>query len=94
MLDVRLTPKGGRDAVEGIAGLAGGCSVLKVRVRAAPHEGEANAALIRFLAKMLRVAPRDIQLAGGATTRLKRLWIAGPADALSSRLEAICAIDP
>ncbi|MET0539269.1 MAG: DUF167 family protein [Xanthobacteraceae bacterium] len=94
MLDVRLTPKGGRDAVEGIAGLADGCSVLKVRVRAAPHEGEANAALIRFLAKMLRVAPRDIQLAGGATTRLKRLWIAGPADALSSRLEAICAIDP
>jgi uncharacterized protein YggU (UPF0235/DUF167 family) len=68
--------------------------VLKVRVQAAPHEGEANAALIRFLAKMLRVAPRDIQLAGGATTRLKRLWIAGPADALSSRLEAICAIDP
>jgi uncharacterized protein YggU (UPF0235/DUF167 family) len=94
VLDVRLTPKGGRDAVEGIAGLADGCSVLKVRVRAAPHEGEANAALIRFLAKMPRVAPRDIQLAGGATTRLKRLWIAGPADALSSRLEAICAIDP
>lgn len=93
MLDVRLTPKGGRDAVEGIAGLADGCSVLKVRVRAAPHEGEANTALIRFLAKMLRVAPRDIQLAGGAT-RVKRLRIAGPADALSSRLEAICAIDP
>ena len=94
MLAVRLTPKGGRDAIEGIAGLEDGCSVLKVRVRAAPHEGEANAALIKFLAKMLRIAPRDIQLAGGATTRVKRLRIAGRADALSSRLEAICAIDP
>lgn len=68
--------------------------MLKVRVRAAPHEGEANAALIKFLAKMLRVAPRDIQLTGGATSRVKRLRIAGSADALSSRLEAICAIDP
>jgi uncharacterized protein YggU (UPF0235/DUF167 family) len=40
---VRLTPKGGWDAVDGIEQLADGRSVLKVRVRAAASDGEANA---------------------------------------------------
>jgi uncharacterized protein (TIGR00251 family) len=92
LLTVRLTPKAGRDAVEGVAQLADGRSVLKVRVRAAPHEGEANAALIRVVAKALAVAARDIELSGGAAARVKRLRIAGPADALAARLEQICAI--
>ena len=43
---VRLTPKGGRDAIDGIEELADGQCVLKARVRAAPSEGEANDALI------------------------------------------------
>lgn len=92
LLTVRLTPKAGRDAVEGIAQLSDGSSVLKVRVRAPPHEGEANAALIRLIAKALRIAPRDIELAAGATAREKRLRIAGEADALAARLGQICAI--
>src|ERR1044072_3767782 len=53
VLAVRLTPKGGRDAIDGIATLSDGNTVLKVRVRAAPFEGEANAALGRVLAKAL-----------------------------------------
>jgi uncharacterized protein len=92
LLSVRLTPKAGRDAVEGIAQLSDGRSVLKVRVRAAPHEGEANAALIRLMANALGTAARDVELAGGASARVKRLRIGGPADALAARLEQICAI--
>jgi uncharacterized protein YggU (UPF0235/DUF167 family) len=42
---VRLTPRGGRDAIDGIEPLSAGRRVLKVRVRAAASEGEANAAL-------------------------------------------------
>ena len=53
MLVVRVTPKGGRDAIDGIADLADGSSVLKVRVRAAASEGEANAALMQVLARAL-----------------------------------------
>ena len=76
-LAVRLTPKGGRDAIDGIETLADGRSVLKARVRAAPSEGEANAALMRLIAKAAGVPPRDVALAAGATARIKRLTIAG-----------------
>jgi len=41
-VDVRLTPRGGRDAIEGIESRADGRAVLKARVRAAPFEGEAT----------------------------------------------------
>ena len=91
-LAVRLTPKGGRDAVEGIERLADGRCVLKVRVRAAASEGEANAALIRVLAKSLAIAPRDVTLVAGATSRIKRLKIVGQAGALAAALEKISAI--
>ena len=54
-LMVRLTPKGGRDAIDGIERLADGSVVLKARVSAAPSEGEANAALMRLIAKAVGV---------------------------------------
>ena len=88
-LAVRLTPKGGRDAIGGIETLADGRAVLKVRVAAPPSEGEANAALIRMIAKALRVPARDIVLAAGATGRVKRLTIAGDAAALIAALEQL-----
>ena len=90
-LTVRLTPKGGRDAIDGLEQMADGRSVLKARVRAAPSEGEANEALIRLLAKALEVTRRDIVLAAGATARIKRLTIAGEAAALVVKLEKLCA---
>jgi uncharacterized protein len=77
VVTVRLTPKGGRDAIEGIEHLADGRCVLKARVRAAASEGAANAALVRLMAASLAVAPRQISLVGGATSRLKRLAISG-----------------
>jgi hypothetical protein len=88
-LTVRLTPKGGRDAIDGIEQLADGRSVLKVRVRAAPSEGEANDALVRLIAKSLGVPPRDVTLAAGATARVKRLTVAGDGPALIAGLEKL-----
>ena len=92
LLAVRLTPKGGRDAIDGIEELADGRCVLKGRVRAAASEGEANAALIRLLAGTLDIAPRNISVVAGATARIKRLRIAGPPPALAAALEKICAV--
>jgi len=90
-LAVRLTPKGGRDAIDGIEHLADGRSVLKVRVRVAPSEGAANAALVRLIAKAVGVPPRDVMLAAGATARVKRLTISGYGPTLIAALEKIAA---
>ena len=92
VLTVRLTPRGGRDSIDGIEQLADGRSVVKARVRAAASEGEANAALVRLLARVLGVAPRDVVLTAGATARIKRLAVAGAGPALAAALEKICAI--
>jgi uncharacterized protein len=86
---VRLTPKGGRDSIDGIARLSDGTTVLKARVAAAPTEGGANGALIRLLARKLRVAPRDVTLVGGATSRIKRMLIKADPGAVAAALEEI-----
>jgi len=44
---------------------------LKVRVAAAPVDGEANAALIRLLATELHVARGDVRIVLGASGRDK-----------------------
>ncbi len=92
MLTVRLTPKGGRDAIDGIVDLADGTCALKARVRAVAREGEANAALIRLLAGAIGIAASDVSLAAGATARLKQLAVSGDGTALAEALEKICAI--
>ena len=93
VLSVRLTPKGGRDAIEGIEQLASGESVLKVRVRAPPMEGEANAALVKLLVRTLGVPARDVRLVAGLSARVKRVKIAGASGALSAALSKLCARD-
>ena len=89
IVTVRLTPKGGRDAIDGIETLSDGRTVLKARVRAAPSEGEANAALGLLLAKALGVPPGRVDIVGGATSRIKRVKILGDAAALGVTLEKI-----
>ena len=89
VLAVRLTPKGGRDAIDGIEQLADGRTVVKARVRALPSEGAANAALIKLMADALDVAPRDVSLTAGATARIKRLKISGDPAVLAAALARI-----
>jgi uncharacterized protein (TIGR00251 family) len=91
VLTVRLTPKGGRDAIDGIEHGSDGKPLLRVRVRAAPSEGEANDALVRLIAKVVGVPPRAVNLISGHTARVKRLKIDGPAIVLAESLERICS---
>jgi uncharacterized protein (TIGR00251 family) len=90
-LTVRLTPKGGRDSIDGIETLSDGRAVLKARVRAVPSEGEANAALVKLLAKALDVPARSVAVIGGASARVKRIAIGGDASTLIARLEKLTA---
>ncbi|HLB23130.1 MAG TPA: DUF167 domain-containing protein [Dehalococcoidia bacterium] len=63
---VRLTPRGGRDAIDGWDG-----DTLRVRVSAAPTDGKANDALVRLLAKALGLAPSRLAIVSGASSRTK-----------------------
>ncbi|WP_454915879.1 DUF167 family protein [Xanthobacter sediminis] len=83
---VRATPKGGRDALDGVAMLSDGRSVLKVRVRAAPEDGAATAAVARVIAEALGVPASRVTLAAGATARLKTFRVDGDAEALAAAL--------
>ena len=85
---IRLTPKGGRDAIEGWQLGADGKEHLKARVSAPPEDGKANAALIALLSKALKVPKSAIRIAAGETARLKTIAIASAAPDLAARLES------
>ena len=91
-LAVRLTPKGGRDTIDGIERLADGRGVLKVRVRAAASEGEANAALIRLHRHGARRADARRQPGGGRNGAAQAAEDRGAGVTLAAALEKICAI--
>lgn len=80
-LAVRLTPRGGRDAIDGWATGPDGRPYLKARVSAPPVEGEANAALTVLLAKTLGVSKSSVRIAAGQTGRLKSVEIEGLSEA-------------
>jgi uncharacterized protein YggU (UPF0235/DUF167 family) len=88
-LSVRLTPNGGRDAVDGLETGADGEAYAKARVSAVPEKGKANKALIVLLAKTLRVPKSSVSLLAGDTARKKILRIEGDPEDLSKKLEAI-----
>ena len=58
-----------------IAGTRGGR--LVVRLAAAPVDGAANDALMAFLAEILKVPARHVQLKAGAQSRNKLVTISG-----------------
>jgi uncharacterized protein (TIGR00251 family) len=89
---VRLTPRGGRDALDGTMRLADGRQVVTARVRAAPEGGAANSALVTLMAEVLAVPRRDVALVAGATSRVKTLHVTGDPVALAKTLER--ATDP
>jgi uncharacterized protein len=91
---LRVTPRGGRDDIDGIETLADGRCVLKVRVRAVADGGEANRAVTELLAKALRVPKARVRLLSGATSRLKQVAVDGDAKELGDALRALTSGKP
>ena len=83
-LQVRVTPRASRDAVEGLDP----DGVLKVRVTAPPADGAANAAVSKLLARALDVPQRDVVLLSGTSGRLKLFDVPLEASELHRRLRA------
>ena len=86
---LRVTPRGGRDEIDGIETLADGRSVIKLRVRAVAEGGEANRAVVVLLAKALRVPKARVRILSGMTSRLKQVAIDGDPATLAQALRAL-----
>lgn len=66
ILSVKIIPKAGKEEIVGLQE-----NRLKIKVGAPPEKGEANAAVIRLLAKILDIPQSRIILVRGATSRNK-----------------------
>jgi uncharacterized protein (TIGR00251 family) len=89
---LRVTPRGGRDEIDGLEMLANGRSVVKVRVRAIAEGGEANRAVIELLAKALGVPKAKIRVLSGMTSRLKQIAVDGDPAKLGEALRMSTAV--
>jgi uncharacterized protein (TIGR00251 family) len=74
---LRVTPRGGRDDIDGVETLANGRTVVKVRVRAIADGGQANRAVTELLAKALGVPKARVRILSGTTSRLKQIAVDG-----------------
>ena len=88
---LRVTPRGGRDDIDGLETLANGRTVVKVRVRAIADGGEANRAVTELLAKALRVPKARVRILSGATSRLKQIAVDGDPAELGEALRKLTA---
>ena len=91
---LRVTPRGGRDDIDGIETLADGRIVVKVRVRAIADGGEANRAVTQLLAKALGVPRGKVRILSGATSRLKQIAVDGDPAQLGEALRKLTAAKP
>lgn len=85
-LVLRVTPNAGTDRIEGAETRDDGQTVLRLRVKAVPDRGRANAAVIALLAKALKTPKSAFTLVAGETARQKTLRIEGDPDELAGKL--------
>ena len=85
---MRVTPRSSRNE------LSPGPGHAVARLNAPPVDGAANTALIDLAAKHFGVAKRDVRLIAGDRARLKRLAIAGDAEALAKIAAALYQAEP
>lgn len=88
-LSIKLTPNGGRDAIDGMETDAEGHAFVKARVSAVPEDGKANKALISLLSKKLRVPKSSVSFVSGETARKKILRIDGDPEDLKAKIEGL-----
>lgn len=81
-LKLKVVPGASRERIDGWLGDA-----LKLRVRAAPEQGRANAAVEKLLAEALGLPARRVRIVSGFTNAAKLVEIEGlQADEILARL--------
>ncbi len=72
LIDTHICPRAARDQIQGLHGDA-----VKIRLRAPPVDGKANAALIDFISLKLGVPKNQCAIVAGQSSRRKRIAVAG-----------------
>jgi len=70
LIEVRVQPKAGRNELAGIQE-----GRLKIRLTAAPVEGEANRECLKLLAKIFDIPKSDMEIVKGRKSRLKTILV-------------------
>lgn len=88
ILNIHVTPGAKRSGITGMSQTPQGRPALKIAVRAKPTDGEANAAILAFLATALKLAPSAVTLLSGQTSRHKRVLVPLPVAQVTAALTA------
>jgi uncharacterized protein (TIGR00251 family) len=80
-VNVHIQPGAAKSEIAGMHGDA-----IKIRIKARPVEGAANAALIEFIATNLGVTRKAVRILRGEKSRQKTVFIAVRADEVERRL--------
>lgn len=70
LLPVKVIPKSSKNAIVGWES-----NELKIKIKAPPHEGEANEELIRFLSKIWKIPKTRFSIESGLASRHKKILI-------------------
>ncbi len=73
IIKLKILPNASRDEVLGWSE-----GRLKIRICLPPHNGKANAHLIKFLSKLFKVAKSNIHIVSGKLSRLKTVEVQAP----------------
>jgi uncharacterized protein (TIGR00251 family) len=86
LVPVRVTPRSSKPGIGKWRECADGREALEIRVAAAPADGAANEEVRRTLARALDLAPSDVTIVSGQTSRHKRFAVPLDLDDVKRRL--------
>lgn len=74
-INVKVTPKSQNNQIITCMLDEAGKFLLKIKIRGIPEKGQVNSELIKFLAETLDVAPSQIKITSGLSSRHKILHL-------------------
>lgn len=83
-LSLYIQPGASRSEISGLHG-----ERLKVKIKAAPRDGEANEALIEFFAEILGIGKSKVEIIQGESSRQKVIWVALPPESVITSLGSL-----
>lgn len=93
LVEVRLTPRGGADRIDGLKALSDGRIVVAARVKAVPEDGKANAAAAALMAAAAGLPKSAAAVVSGSTARLKTIRLTDARADAEARLRTACGIE-